>query len=76
MKKSNLAIIGLAVIVISIVVISSPKDTKLDPDSEYVYHNMGKMELMKNYLKLVMRIAKDSVTTTLGLYQMVIALKH
>lgn len=38
MKKSNLAIIGLAVIVISIVVISSPKDTKLDPDSEYVYH--------------------------------------
>ena len=38
MKKSNLAIIGLAVIVISIVVISSPKDNKLDPNSEDVYH--------------------------------------
>ena len=38
MKKSNLAIIGLAVIVISIVVISSPKDNKLDLNSEYVYH--------------------------------------
>ena len=49
MKKSNLAIIGLAVIVISIVVISSPKDTKLDPDSEYVYHvNLSELKYGEN----------------------------
>lgn len=49
MKKSNLAIIGLAVIVISIVVISSPKDNKLDPDSEYVYHvNLSELKYGEN----------------------------
>jgi len=49
MKKSNLAIIGLAVIVISIVVISSPKDNKLDPDSDYVYHvNLSELKYGEN----------------------------
>ena len=49
MKKSNLAIIGLAVIVISIVVISSPKDNKPDPDSDYVYHvNLSELKYGEN----------------------------
>jgi hypothetical protein len=49
MKKSNLAIIGLAVIVISIVVISSPKDNKPDPDSDYVYHvNLSELKYVEN----------------------------
>ena len=44
MKKSNLAIIGLAVIVIS-----SPKDNKLDPDSDYVYHvNLSELKYGEN----------------------------
>jgi hypothetical protein len=49
MKKSNLAIIGLAVIVITIVVISSPKDNKPDPDSDYVYHvNLSELKYVEN----------------------------
>ncbi len=36
MKKSNLAIIGLAVVVIAVVVFSSPKDNV--QDSDYAYH--------------------------------------
>ena len=49
MKKSNLAIIGLAVIVISIVVISSPKDNKPDADSDYVYHvNLSELKYGEN----------------------------
>ena len=36
MKKSNLAIIGLAAVVIAVVVFSSPKDNV--QDSDYAYH--------------------------------------
>ena len=36
MKKSSLAIVGLAVVVITVVVLSSPKDNV--QDSDYTYH--------------------------------------
>jgi len=44
--------------------------------STYQNQNMEKMVSMRNYLKLVMKVAKDSVTTSSGLYQMATVHKH
>ena len=80
MKKSSLAIVGLAAVVIAVVVFSSPKDNV--QDSDYAYHvnlsesKYGEFGVYEESFEIGDVDCQDSVTTNSGLYQMVTAHKH